>query len=59
MVQDISMIVNYSAKWQDIEERINALSPLIINVDLFDVYEGQNIEKNKKSLAFHIIFIIR
>jgi len=56
MVQDISMIVNYSAKWQDIEERINALSPLIINVDLFDVYEGQNIEKNKKSLAFHIIF---
>ncbi len=56
MVQDISMIVNYSAKWQDIEEKINALSPLIIDVDLFDIYEGQNIEKNKRSLAFHITF---
>jgi len=56
MVQDISMIVNYSVKWQDIEEKINALSPLIIDVDLFDIYEGQNIEKNKRSLAFHITF---
>ena len=56
MVQDISMVVNYGTKWQDIEEKINAFSPLIINVDLFDVYEGQNIEKNKRSLAFHITF---
>ena len=29
---------------------------LLINTDLFDVYEGDNIQEGKKSLAFHLIF---
>ena len=56
MIQDISMLVSYNYKWQDIENRINAMSPLIEDIDLFDVYEGDKIEKGNRSLAFHITF---
>ena len=30
---------------------------LLTNVDIFDVYTGSNIEKNKKSIAFNYIFM--
>ncbi|MDD3284328.1 MAG: phenylalanine--tRNA ligase subunit beta [Patescibacteria group bacterium] len=56
MIQDISMLVSYNYKWQDIENRINSISPLIEDVDLFDVYDGDKIEKGNRSLACHITF---
>lgn len=56
MIQDISMLIPYSVRWQDIEKKINAVSPLITDVELFDIYEGKDIEKSKRSLAFHITF---
>ena len=29
---------------------------LLFDSDLFDIYEGENLEEGKKSLAFHLIF---
>lgn len=56
MTYDISMIVNNGLLWQDIEQSITAISPLIETIEIFDVYDGDKIEKGKRSLAFHIVF---
>lgn len=56
MTYDISMIVGCDLLWQDIEQSITAISPLIEKIEIFDVYDGEKIEKGKRSLAFHIIF---
>jgi phenylalanyl-tRNA synthetase beta chain len=56
MIQDISMIVSDSVRWQDVEQKINAISSLITEVELFDIYEAKEEEKKERSLAFHITF---
>jgi phenylalanyl-tRNA synthetase beta chain len=56
MVQDISMIVSDSVRWQDVEQKINAISSLITEVELFDIYEGKDKDQKERSLAFHITF---
>lgn len=56
MVQDISMIVSDSVRWQDVEQKINAISSLITEVELFDIYESKNKDQKERSLAFHITF---
>ena len=41
----------------EVLNKINAAGgPLVRDVDLFDMYEGEGIEEGKKSLAFHIIY---
>jgi phenylalanyl-tRNA synthetase beta chain len=56
MVQDISMIVSDSVRWQDIDQKINTISSLITEVELFDIYEGKDKDQKGRSLAFHITF---
>ena len=56
MVQDISMMVPPSVQWQDIEGKINAISALITEVELFDIYEDKDKNQKERSLAFHITF---
>ncbi len=56
MTYDISMVVSNSLLWQDIEQAVTAISPLIETIEIFDVYDGEKIEKGKRSLAFHIVF---
>jgi len=34
----------------------SAAGDLLFKLDLFDIYMGENIEKNKKSLAFSLTF---
>jgi phenylalanyl-tRNA synthetase beta chain len=56
MIQDVSMLLDYSSNWKNIESRIESISPLIQDVELFDIYEGDKIDHGFRSIAFHITF---
>jgi len=53
-IRDISVIVPKEVRVDEILTKIQFLSPLIRDVDLFDIFD--EIEDNKKSLSFHIYF---
>ncbi|MCD6528657.1 phenylalanine--tRNA ligase subunit beta [bacterium] len=56
-VRDLAIIVPRGVLVAEILNKINAAGgPLVRDVDLFDIYEGEGIEEGKKSLAFHIIY---
>ena len=40
----------------DLISNIKKTDPLIKSIKVFDVYEGDNIEKEKKSLALKVLF---
>lgn len=57
MVRDISLLVDPGTKVVEVLNLINtAGGPLIRDVDLFDIYQGEGVSESKKNLAFHIIF---
>jgi len=57
VVRDIAILTNKKTKVVEIMNLINSAGGVLIrDVDLFDIYEGQNIPDSKKSLAFHIIY---
>lgn len=57
VVRDIALLVEPGAKVDDVIELIyRAGGPLIQDVDLFDMYEGEEIGEGLKNLAFHIIY---
>lgn len=56
VLRDLAFSVEQDIKHKDIVGLIYEQSNLITNVELFDVYLGEKIEKNKKSLAYHILF---
>lgn len=52
---DISLIIDKNQEIANIEKTIyKADNNLITKIELFDFYQGENIPKDKKSLAFHI-----
>ena len=52
---DISVVINKTTEIGKIKEAIlSSDKNLISNIELFDIYEGENIEKNKKAAAFKI-----
>lgn len=56
IIRDISLFVPVDVKVEEVLNKIENVSPLIKDVDLFDIYEGEGVEEGKKSLAFHIIY---
>ena len=57
MVRDIALLVDRGTKVVEVLNLINAAGgSLVRDVDLFDMYEGEEIPDNKKNLAFHIIY---
>lgn len=57
VVRDISMLVSEKIYVRDIEKVIEANgAPLIEDIELFDVYQGGQIEKGSKSVSFSITF---
>jgi len=56
MVRDIAFVVEQGILYNDLKREISSFNPLIKTVELFDVYEGNKLEGNKKSLAFHLSF---
>ena len=55
-MRDLAFVVDAKILYNGIRSKIAGFSPLIKEIDLFDVYEGEKIGKGKRSLAFHIIY---
>lgn len=56
-VRDLAVLVPRGVKVVDVLNKINtAGGPLVRDVDLFDIYEGEELPRGKKNLAFHIIY---
>lgn len=55
--RDFAFVLNEEIMYNDIKKAIVSYSPLVKSVELFDVYVGDKIDKNKKSLAFHVSFL--
>ena len=55
--KDVAFIVNKNISSIDIEKVIKKVSGrLLTEVNVFDVYEGENIGKDKKSIAYSLTF---
>jgi len=54
--RDIAFVVDKEIEHARVIEEIKKVDSLIAEVELFDVFEGKNIEAGKKSLAYHIVY---
>jgi len=56
-VRDLAILVPKRAKVEEVLNTINSIKgDLIRDVDLFDIYQGDELPNQKKNLAFHIIY---
>jgi phenylalanyl-tRNA synthetase beta chain len=56
-IRDLSVLVDKTDRVTDVLNVIETVGgELVIDVDMFDMYEGESVSEDKKSLAFHIIF---
>lgn len=55
VTRDLAVLVNKDVLVGEIIKKIEKLDKLIVKVELFDIYEGQNIEEGKKSFAINIL----
>ena len=53
--RDLAFLIDKSIKWLDIYRRIREIDPLIVKLELFDVFESKKFG-DKRNLAFHIIY---
>jgi phenylalanyl-tRNA synthetase beta chain len=52
---DLAIVIDKDVLWKDIKKEILQKSEgLIKNIEVFDVYQGDKIPKDKKSIAFHL-----
>jgi len=56
LIRDLAIVVSEKILYNDIREEMESFHKYIGGVDLFDVYQGEKIGKDKKSLAFHIVY---
>ena len=54
--RDFAFILDKNVLAADLISNIKKTDPLIKSIKVFDVYEGDNIEKEKKSLALKVLF---
>ncbi|MBI2958019.1 MAG: phenylalanine--tRNA ligase subunit beta [Chloroflexi bacterium] len=55
VVRDIALVVDAGVRYLDISDVVKS-QPLVSDVTLFDVYEGDRVEKGKRSIAFRVIY---
>ncbi len=56
-VRDLAVLVPRNIRVEEVLNKIEVSSgPLVRDVDLFDIYEGEELPEGKKNLAFHIIY---
>ena len=54
--RDFAFVLDQGVSCEQVEEAISGACPYITSVRLFDVYEGANLPKGKKSMAFSVVF---
>lgn len=52
--RDIAIVVSDKILYNDLRKEISGFDPLIVLVELFDVYSGSKLPQGEKSLAFHL-----
>lgn len=56
-IRDLAVLVPKLVRVEEVLNKIESTGgPLIRDIDLFDIYEGEEIPEGKKNLAFHIIY---
>lgn len=53
--RDTALIIDRSVKYEEVLALVKGL-PLVTQVVLFDVYEGGQVPKGKKSIAFRVVY---
>ncbi|HEB01565.1 MAG TPA: phenylalanine--tRNA ligase subunit beta [Candidatus Portnoybacteria bacterium] len=54
---DLAVLIDQKTTWQEIKEIVGRVGgKLVQKVELFDLYQGEEIPQGKRSLAFHIIY---
>ena len=57
VVRDIALLVPRGTMVVEVLNAINSVSgPLLRDIDLFDMFEGENLPDGMKNFAFHLIF---
>ena len=54
--RDLAMVVDAKTSYEEIRKEIAHTDKLIVQVELFDLYQGSNIAPGKKSLALRLRF---
>lgn len=55
--EDLALVVDADLPASSVQAELQkAGGPLLVNLELFDVYAGDNLEAGKKSLAYHLTF---
>jgi phenylalanyl-tRNA synthetase beta chain len=52
--RDMAIVVNERVEYGEVAATVRSASPLVADMELFDVYRGENLGAGKKSLAFHL-----
>jgi len=56
-VRDIAVLVPLEVRVEEVLNKIETAGGILVkDVDLFDIYEGEELPEGKKNLAFHIIY---
>ncbi len=56
VVRDIAFVVQKNIEHATFESALIGLDPLVQKVELFDVYQGERLGEEKKSMAYHITY---
>ena len=56
MQRDLAIVVAEDILWEDLMKEIIKISPLLVNLEPFDVFTGHGVPEGKKSIAFHLEF---
>ena len=54
--RDLAFVVERHAEHAAISAALSSIDPMLASVELFDVYEGENLGAGKKSMAYHLAF---
>ncbi len=54
--RDVAFVVSKDAIHKEIVVSLQDVDELVRNVELFDIFEGEKIGKDKKSMAYHIVY---
>ena len=55
VTRDLAIVLSKDVLVGNMVENLKKVSPIIEKIDIFDIYEGDRIEANKKSVAISIV----
>lgn len=56
VIRDLAFVVDAKIRYNDFKSELLRFNPLIKKIEIFDVYSGDKLESDKKSLAFHLTY---